>query len=151
MELDIQQISSLQQNQYPLLFLDRVTDLIPGVSCTGIKTFSYNEWFFPVHFKNDPSVPGFIQIECMVQAFMMTFITLDECKGKLVYGHKINNVQYRKKIVPGDILNSFCTLKSLRRGLASGHVDSYVSDKKACSADFTVVIPDLVNNFLPSQ
>ena len=57
MELDIQQISSLQQNKYPLLFLDRVTDLIPGVSCTGIKNFSYNEWFFPVHFKNDQAFP----------------------------------------------------------------------------------------------
>ena len=67
----IPEIKAHQQIRYPLLFLDKVENVIPGKFARGIKCFFYNEWVFPAHFENDPSVPGFIQVEALVQTFLM--------------------------------------------------------------------------------
>ena len=80
--LDIPGIKQCQQNRHPLLFIDKIVNTTPGKEANSIKCFSYNEWFFPAHFKDDPSVPGFILVESMVQTFIMTFLTLEEHKGK---------------------------------------------------------------------
>ena len=48
------------------------------------KNFTFNEHFFPSHFPNDPNVPGFIQIETCFQAFLLTFLSIDNNKGKEV-------------------------------------------------------------------
>ena len=80
--LDIPGIKECQQNRHPLLFIDKIVDTTPGEEANAIKCFSYNEWFFPAHFEDDPSVPGFILVEAMVQTFIMTFLTLEEHKGK---------------------------------------------------------------------
>ena len=71
---DINGIKKCQRNRHPLLFIDQIVEAIPGVSAKGIKCFSYNEWFFPAHFDDEPNVPGFIQVECLVQTFIMTFL-----------------------------------------------------------------------------
>ena len=48
--IDAYEIQTYQQNRYPLLFVDMITDAVPGKYAKGYKNFSYNEWFFPVHF-----------------------------------------------------------------------------------------------------
>ena len=70
---DVNEILNSQQNKFPLMFIDRIVSLKPGKELKAIKNFTYNEWFFPAHFEGEPNVPGFIQVECMAQAFIMTF------------------------------------------------------------------------------
>ena len=62
--------------KYPWLFLDGIIKIVPGKTVKAVKNFTYNEKYFQVHFPNDPSVPGFIQIECCVQAFLLTFLSI---------------------------------------------------------------------------
>jgi 3-hydroxyacyl-[acyl-carrier-protein] dehydratase len=80
--LDICEILKIQKNKYPLLFIDKVTKCIPGKLIISQKNFTYNEWYFPSHFEDEPNVPGFIQIESLVQSFILTFLTLEELRGK---------------------------------------------------------------------
>ncbi|MFA5196346.1 MAG: UDP-3-O-[3-hydroxymyristoyl] N-acetylglucosamine deacetylase, partial [Bacteroidales bacterium] len=63
--LDAYVIQQYQQNRYPLLFIDYVEEVVPGKSAKGHKNFTFNEWFFPAHFADEPNVPGFIQIEAL--------------------------------------------------------------------------------------
>ena len=77
----LSEIKECQQNRFPMLFVDRITEAVPGEYAKGFKNFSYNEWFFPTHYEDDPNVPGFIQVEALVQVFLMTFLTLDEYRG----------------------------------------------------------------------
>lgn len=147
--LDIPGIKECQQNRYPLLFIDRIYDILPGKSVKGIKCFSYNEWFFPAHFEDEPSVPGFIQIEALVQTFIMTFLTLDEFKGKKTNFVSIDNVKFRRMIVPGEKLIIHSELVSFRRGIAKGFAEGFVDSGIACRADFIVSIPDVLENFKP--
>ena len=61
--LDPVEIQKYQQNRYPCFFVDCIEEAIPGKSARGYKNFTFNEWFFPAHFADEPNVPGFIQIE----------------------------------------------------------------------------------------
>ncbi|MBT5421068.1 MAG: beta-hydroxyacyl-ACP dehydratase, partial [Candidatus Cloacimonetes bacterium] len=72
LSFDVMGIQECQRNRYPLLFIDQITKAIPGKSANGLKSFTYNEWFFPAHFDDEPNVPGFIQVECLVQTFLMS-------------------------------------------------------------------------------
>ena len=74
MKLNGQQLQKYQPNRYPFLMIDRVTELMPGDYALGYKNLSNNEWFFPIHFENNPNMPGALQLEAMAQ--MLTVVLL---------------------------------------------------------------------------
>lgn len=142
-------IQQYQQNRYPLLFIDFVEEAVPGKSARGFKNFSFNEWFFPAHFEDEPNVPGFVQVEALTQIFLMTFLTIPENKGKKTSGISIINARLKKKIIPGDRLDIQAELKSYRRGLAKGSSVGYVDGGLACSTELIIGIPDIMAQFRP--
>jgi len=147
--LGINEITQYQQNRYPVLLIDRILEATPGVDALGIKAFSYNEWFFPGHFHDEPNVPGFVQMECLVQVFLMSFLTLPDYKGKKTSFVSIDNAQFRRKIIPGDTLTIKAVLNFCKRGIAKGSAIGSVDGEQACSADFVITIPDILNQFKP--
>lgn len=143
------EIQQYQQNRYPLFFLDKVVEVCPGEYAKAYKNFTYNEWFFPAHFADEPNVPGFIQMELLAQTFIMTFLTIPEHKGKKTAFLNVNNLRFRKKIVPGDRVDIEATLKSFRRGVAQGYVEAKVDGEYAYSADLKIGLPDIMREFVP--
>ncbi len=148
-DLDIPMIKEYQQNRFPVLLIDGITEAVPGQYAKGYKNFTYNEWFFPPHFEDEPNVPGFIQMEVLSQTFIMTFLTLPEHKGKKTAFVKANNVTFKRKIVPGDRMDVEAVLDSFRRGVAKGHVTSNIKGEIACSAEFIIALPDIVKALAP--
>lgn len=148
---DIKAIKESQQNRYPMLFVDKILHVIPKEQAVGIKMFSYNEWFFPAYFEDQPNVPGTIQMECMTQVFLMTFLCLEEYKGQKTNSLKIHHVKYQREIVPGDCLQTTAILHSLKRGIAKGSAEGYVNDSLACSIELTVVMPEILKKFTPQK
>lgn len=149
LSLDIVQIQKIQENRFPILFIDRVVEVVPGVRAHAIKNFSFNEWFFPVHFPDEPNVPGFIQVECLVQTFIMTFLTIDGYAGMKTNFASMNTVRFARKIVPGDKLDIFADLSSFKRGVARGTAEAFVDDERCCSAEFVVTVPEVFEKFRP--
>jgi len=149
--LDAYAIQQYQQNRYPLLFIDYVEEVVPGKNAKGHKNFTFNEWFFPAHFADEPNVPGFIQIEALTQLFLMTFLTLPGNKGKKTGFISIENARFKKKIIPGDRLDIQAELKSYRRGLAKGTSTGYIKEEIACSVELVIAIPDILNEFIPTR
>lgn len=147
--LDAYAIQQYQQNRYPCLFIDFIEEAVPGKSAKGYKNFSFNEWFFPAHFPDEPNVPGFIQVEALTQLFLMTFLTLPGNKGKKTGFVAIENARFKKKIIPGQKLEIKAELKSYSRGLAKGTSTGYVDGELACSADLVIAIPDILSQFRP--
>ena len=109
---DIPGIMRSQKNRYPMLFLDKVTECVPGKYAKGFKLFSYNEWFFHGYETKSPKVWNVIQIEAMSQLFLMTFLSQEDLEGSVAMSNKFDNVQFLKKIVPGDCLELVATLQS---------------------------------------
>lgn len=147
--IDAYEIQQYQQNRYPCFFIDFIKEAIPGKSALGYKNFTFNEWFFPAHFADEPNVPGFIQIETLTQVFLMTFLTIPGNEGKKTGFISIDNAKFKRKIIPGDRLEIKAELKSYRHGLAKGTSVGYVDGRIACQADLVIAIPDVLINFLP--
>ncbi len=146
--IDAYAIQQYQQNRYPLLFVDEIEEAVPGQSARGYKNFTYNEWFFPAHFEDEPNVPGFVQIEALTQVFLMTFLTIPEYKGKKTGFIEVKS-RFRKKIVPGNRLDVEAELHRFRRGLAQGISKGYVKGELACQAELQIAIPDVMLQYRP--
>ena len=151
LKFDLNGIKACQQNRYPLLFVDQIFDVVPGKSAKGLKCFTYNEWFFPPHFEDDPNVPGFVQVECLVQTFIMTFLSISEHSGNKTNFVSMNNVTFKRKIIPGETLLIDSQLTSFRRGLAKGHATSTVNEEVACSAESVITVPAIFEKFMPQK
>jgi 3-hydroxyacyl-[acyl-carrier-protein] dehydratase len=148
-DFGIKEIRECLLNKYPWLFIDIVFDIQPGKFVKAIKNFTYNEHFFPAHFPDDPSVPGFIQIECCMQTFLLTFLSLDQYKMSETADRLLNNVQVIRKIIPGDTLVMHANLISFKRGVAKGRVESFVNGEPAISFDVTAVVLGELDRFRP--
>lgn len=147
--LDAIEIQKYQQNRYPCFFVDFIEEAIVGKSAKGFKNFTFNEWYFPAHFADEPNVPGFIQIETLTQVFLMTFLTFPENKGKKTGFISVNNAKFKKKIIPGNRLDIEATLDSYNRGLAKGRVYGFVNKELACQIELVVAVPDIMTQFTP--
>ena len=97
--LDKKKIYDYQQNREPYLMIDYASEVVPGKSAKGYNDFKSDEWFFKVHWKNDPNVPGMLQIESLVQLSALSILSLPGNKGKVVYLTGANNLKFLKKII----------------------------------------------------
>lgn len=147
--LGVKEIQEYQMNRYPCLFIDFIKKAEPGVYAEGYKNFTYNEWYFPTHFPDEPNVPGFIQVEALTQVFLMTFLTLPGNKGKKTGFASIKNAEFKRKVIPGDHLDIKAELKSYRRGVAKGWSSGYVNGELACKTELVIVIPDIMTQYIP--
>lgn len=147
--LDPITIQKYQQNRYPCFFVDKIEEVIIGKSAKGYKNFTYNEWFFPAHFEDEPNVPGFVQIETLAQVFLMTFLTIPGNEGKKAAALS-SQAKFKKKIIPGDRLDIIAELDSYKRGLAKGRVKGYVNGELANEVELVVSIPEIMLNFRPN-
>lgn len=150
-DLDAIEIQKYQQNRYPCFFVDYISQVVVGKSASGYKNFSFNEWFFPAHFADEPNVPGFIQIEMLTQVFLMTFLTFPENKGKKTGFVSVNNAKFKKKIVPGTRVDIEAVLDSYRHGLAKGKAFGSINGEICCSVELVVAVPDVMAAFMPKK
>ena len=147
LELDRKMIHDYQQNRDPYLMIDHATEIRPGLSAKGYKDFKNNEWFFKVHWKNDPNVPGMLQIESLVQMAALAILSLPGNKGKVVYLTSATNLKFIKKITPGSRLNIHTKIKSFKRGVALCEGKGMIGENLACKAEFSLILPDEINKY----
>ena len=94
-------------HRYPFLMIDKVVDIVPGQSATGIKCVTVSEPHFQGHFPSLPIMPGVLIIEAMAQtaAVLVVHSTGIEAMGKVVYFMSIENARFRKPVRPGDVVH----------------------------------------------
>ena len=141
------EILEYQQNRSPYLMIDYADEVIPGKSAKGYKDLSEDEWFFKVHWPSDPNMPGMLQIESLVQMCALALLTMPGNRGKLVYLISADKIKLKKKIVPKDRLIIETRINSYKRGIAKCQGEGKVDNKIACSAEFEVVLPHVINNY----
>ena len=76
--------------------IDHVNEVIPGEKSTGYKELKFDEWFFKVHWENDPNMPGMLQIEALVQMCSMAIYIKDGLKVKLLFFQVLIKLNLKK-------------------------------------------------------
>jgi 3-hydroxyacyl-[acyl-carrier-protein] dehydratase len=104
--IEIKEIMAILPHAYPFLLVDRIVEIESGKRVVGIKNVTYNEPFFPGHFPGRPIMPGVLIVEAMAQtAGVLIFNSLpEEDHKKKVFFLGIDNVRFRKPVIPGDQL-----------------------------------------------
>jgi UDP-3-O-[3-hydroxymyristoyl] N-acetylglucosamine deacetylase / 3-hydroxyacyl-[acyl-carrier-protein] dehydratase len=103
---DIHDIEKVMPHRYPMLLVDRITDIdVEAGHITGLKNVTYNEPFFMGHFPGRPVMPGVLILEAMAQTCGMLILnTLPDPEKILVFFMAIDKAKFRKPVIPGDQL-----------------------------------------------
>lgn len=143
--LDIEQIRALLPHRYPMLLVDRILELDRGKRCVGLKNVTVNEDFFNGHFPGQAMMPGVLIIEAMAQVGGVLLLSEPALKGKLAVIAGIENVKFRKPVVPGDALITEVEVMSLRRNFGKIKLTARVNNDVVASCDMMFGLMDRVN------
>ncbi|MDE2029880.1 MAG: 3-hydroxyacyl-ACP dehydratase FabZ [Alphaproteobacteria bacterium] len=141
--LDIMGIMARIPHRYPMLLIDRVVDIVPGESCTGIKNVSANEPAFQGHFPGHPIMPGVLIVEAMAQtSATLVVASLDgvSCDTHIVYFMTIESARFRHPVVPGDTLHIRVKKERSRGQVWKFSGEAYVGDKLCAEAVYTAML-----------
>lgn len=138
--LGIKEIQEIIPHRYPFLLIDGIKELVPGEKAVGFKNVTINEYFFSGHFPSEPIMPGVLIIEALAQTGAVAILSVEEYKGKTAYFASINKAKFRKKVVPGDVLELSIEIIKRKGPLGIGYAVAKVDGKKACEAELSFVI-----------
>jgi UDP-3-O-[3-hydroxymyristoyl] N-acetylglucosamine deacetylase/3-hydroxyacyl-[acyl-carrier-protein] dehydratase len=141
--LDISRILEVLPHRYPFLLVDRIVDLQPGRRSVGLKNVTINEPFFQGHFPGHPIMPGVLIIEAMAQVGGMVLMEELQSPGdKVVYFLALDNVKFRRPVVPGDQLR--CEVDMIQFRGRTGRLKgvAYVNGQVVAEAEMLARIVD---------
>ncbi len=143
-DIDILRVMEMIPHRYPMLMIDRVTNVVANVSAVGVKNVTINEHFFQGHFPQRPVMPGVLIVEAMAQtAGVLVVHTLGaDAEGKLVYFMSIDDARFRKPITPGDTVHIHVTKLQHRRNVWKFKGEAKVNGVLCSEATFAAMILD---------
>ncbi len=145
--LDVNAIQRILPHRYPFLMVDKIIQLELEKKVVGVKSVSINEPFFVGHFPGQPIMPGVLIIEAMAQTSGILILnSLPNFEEKLVYFMQMNNVKFRKPVVPGDQLFLEVELVNKRSKVFMMKGKAFVNDILVAEADFMAGVVDRDNS-----
>jgi 3-hydroxyacyl-[acyl-carrier-protein] dehydratase len=133
--LNKKEIEQIIPHRDPFLFVDEITDYIPGEYAKGLKFISKDEYYFKGHFPGNPIMPGVIIVETLAQVGAVMMLTLEKFKGKLALFAGIEKVRFKKIVKPGDILELEVMMSNIKLNIGKGIGKATVNGELVCSAE----------------
>ena len=142
-QLSSEEILGLLPHRFPFALVDKVIEHVPGKKAVALKNVTINEPQFQGHFPDRPLMPGVLIVESMAQVGGIIVTQMPNLpKGLFVFAG-INNVKFRRPVVPGDQLVITCELLSIKRkrfGKVKG--EAHVDGKLVCSGELMFSLVD---------
>jgi beta-hydroxyacyl-ACP dehydratase FabZ len=129
-------------HRFPFLLVDRVTITDPEKSATGIKCVSGNEPFFQGHFPEHAIMPGVLIVEALAQVACTLFLSKPENKNKLAFFMGMEEIKFRKPVVPGDRMELKIEILQMRSRFGKAKGEAFVEGQLVTEALFSFAIVD---------
>ncbi|GIW15392.1 MAG: 3-hydroxyacyl-[acyl-carrier-protein] dehydratase FabZ [Tepidiforma sp.] len=142
MTIDIEEIERIIPHRYPFLLVDRVIEIEEGRRGVGIKNVTANEWFFEGHFPGRKIMPGVLIVEALAQVAAVTLLRGADTGGKLPLFGGIEQLRFRRPVVPGDQLRLEFELEKMRGPVGKGRVRATVDGQVAAEGSITFALAD---------
>jgi beta-hydroxyacyl-ACP dehydratase FabZ len=138
--LDFEGLKKAIPHRYPFLLIDRVTITEPDKTAVGIKCVSGNELFFQGHFPDRAIMPGVLIVEAMAQVACALFLSKPENSNKLAFFMGMEEIKFRKPVVPGDRLELKVEILQMRSKFGKAKGEAHVDGALTTEATFTFAI-----------
>lgn len=137
----VEDIKRLLPHRPPFLMIDKVLE-VSETRVVGLKSITVNEPFFLGHFPDEPVVPGVLIMEGLAQTGgILALGQVPDPEHYSTYFLKMNDVRWRQKVVPGDVLvYEMVLLEPIRRGIVHMFGKAYVNNKVVAEGDLMAQI-----------
>jgi 3-hydroxyacyl-[acyl-carrier-protein] dehydratase len=143
--IDKDQIKKLLPHREPMLLIDKLINIVPLKSATGIVNVKKGSFYLEGHFPDQPVMPGVFIVEAFGQAAAaLTALGIDpkEYKNKLVYLMSVDKARFRRPVTPNCELH--LDIEVIR---SHGKVWKYkgvakINGKKVADAEWAATIVD---------
>jgi 3-hydroxyacyl-[acyl-carrier-protein] dehydratase len=141
---DTKRIMELLPHRPPMLLIDKMIDIVPNVSATGVRAISISDPIFLGHFPGYPIMPGVLIVEAMAQTAgaLVMYSMNASAEDKLVYFMAIDRARFRAPVMPGEILMIPVKLQRARKPVWRFTGEAYVNGKLCAEAEFSAMIMD---------
>ncbi|MEO8290319.1 MAG: 3-hydroxyacyl-ACP dehydratase FabZ [Gaiellaceae bacterium] len=136
------QIEEILPHRDPFLFLDEIVELEPGARAVARKRVREDEWFLTGHFPGRPIMPGVIIVEAMAQTGAVAVLADEANRGKLALFAGIDDVRFKRMVLPGDELELTCELERVRGPVGRGKATATVDGELAARGTLTFAVTD---------
>jgi UDP-3-O-[3-hydroxymyristoyl] N-acetylglucosamine deacetylase/3-hydroxyacyl-[acyl-carrier-protein] dehydratase len=141
--VDAAKIMQYLPHRYPMLLVDRIIEFEEGKRIVGIKNVTINEPFFQGHYPGHPIMPGVLIIEAMAQVGgLLLMEEVENPDDKVVYFMTMDNVKWRRPVVPGDTIVFELEMVQFRRHTCKMRGEGFVDGHLVAEADFMARIVD---------
>jgi UDP-N-acetylglucosamine acyltransferase len=142
MEMDINQIRDIIPHRYPFILVDRILEIEDGHRVVGIKNVTINEPFFQGHFPEQPIMPGVLIPEAMAQTSCCLLLRNSEYAGRLAMFVGMEEVKFRRPVVPGDQLRMEMEVIKQKRNFVKMKGIALVDGKVVCEGVFLYTLAE---------
>ena len=138
---DVNAIMDILPHRPPFLLVDKILELTKD-HVVGLKNVTMNEPFFVGHFPGAPVMPGVLIVEAMAQAGgILALSVVSDPENYLTFFLKMNNVKFKKQVIPGDTLIFDLVLdEPMRRGICMMTGKAYVNGILVAEAELMAKI-----------
>lgn len=135
-------VQALLPHRYPFLLVDRIIEVVPGERAVGIKNVTINEPFFQGHFPGRPIMPGVLILEAMAQVGAVAILAAPENKNRLALFTGIDNLRFKRQVLPGDTLRLEMEILKMRGPVGKGRGMATVDGRVAAAGELMFALVD---------